>query len=147
MIRRTYTRCGSTEEPSKPGPVHDNATELRREETPVPNPQCSSSTEEKTVMDPEDLSSIPKAVKNPESVDAPAEDCGPERLKRHRVDVAGRVWIPEIWGQEDFLKDWIDCSAFDRSLFPTGITSARKALMEEGRRANAGGILQIENRC
>jgi hypothetical protein len=41
----------------------------------------------------------------------PAEDAGVrERLKRHSVEVAGRVWIPDIWGQEELLKDWIDCS-------------------------------------
>lgn len=75
-----------------------------------------------------------------------AEDDGRERLKRHRVEVAGRVWIPEIWGQEKMLKDWIDCSAFDSSLVPTGIMSARAALVQEGGRANSGG-LRIENRC
>jgi hypothetical protein len=77
----------------------------------------------------------------------PAEDAGVrERLKRHSVEVAGRVWIPDIWGQEELLKDWIDCSAFDASLVPTGIMSAREALAEEGRRANSSG-LRIENRC
>lgn len=78
--------------------------------------------------------------------EAVAEEGGRERLKRHRVDVAGRVWIPDRWGQEDLLKDWIDCSAFDASLVPNGIMSARQALAEEGRRANSSG-LRIENRC
>ncbi|XVF55722.1 hypothetical protein PTKIN_Ptkin06aG0059700 [Pterospermum kingtungense] len=74
------------------------------------------------------------------------EDNGRERLKRHRIEVAGRVWIPEIWGQEELLKDWIDCSAFDAALVPSAIMSARAALVEEGRRANSGGI-RVENRC
>ncbi|XP_021908707.1 uncharacterized protein LOC110822800 [Carica papaya] len=74
------------------------------------------------------------------------EDNGRERLKRHRIEVAGSVWIPEIWGQEKLLKDWIDCSTFDASLVPGGILSARAALVEEGRRANSGR-LRIENRC
>ncbi|GLT89984.1 hypothetical protein SLE2022_079390 [Rubroshorea leprosula] len=74
------------------------------------------------------------------------EDNGRERLKRHRVEVAGRVWIPEIWGQEEFLKDWADCSAFDASLVPSGIKSARAALVREGRRASPGWF-SIENRC
>ena len=74
------------------------------------------------------------------------EDIGRERLKRHRVEVAGRVWIPEIWGQEELLKDWIDCTAFDASLGNSSIVSARAALIEEGRRANSSG-LRIENRC
>uniref|UniRef100_A0A2P2Q622 Protein BIC1 n=1 Tax=Rhizophora mucronata TaxID=61149 RepID=A0A2P2Q622_RHIMU len=72
--------------------------------------------------------------------------CGRERLKRHRTEVAGRVWIPEIWGQEALLKDWIDCSVFDASLVPNNITSARSALVEEDRRANSGR-LRVENRC
>ena len=38
-----------------------------------------------------------------------------ERLKRHRTEVAEQVWIPDMWGQEDFLKDWIDCTSFDAS--------------------------------
>lgn len=74
------------------------------------------------------------------------EDNGRERLKRHRIDVAGRVWIPDMWGQEEMLKDWIDCSAFDASLVPSGIMSARAALAQEGRRAHSGG-LRVENRC
>ncbi|XWS43420.1 hypothetical protein CRYUN_Cryun16bG0102100 [Craigia yunnanensis] len=73
------------------------------------------------------------------------EDNGRERLKRHRIEVEGRVWIPETWGQEELLKDWIDCSAFDSSLVPSGIMSARAALVEEGRRANSGRF-RIENR-
>ena len=77
---------------------------------------------------------------------ASADDNGRERLKRHRTEMAGRVWIPDIWGQEDLLKDWIDCSAFDAGLMPSGIISARNALIEEGRRASSGG-LRIENRC
>ncbi|KAL9332091.1 hypothetical protein ACSQ67_001701 [Phaseolus vulgaris] len=74
------------------------------------------------------------------------EDSGRERLKRHRVEVAGRVWIPDMWGQEELLKDWIDCSAFDAPLVPSRIATAREALVEECTRANAAG-LRIENRC
>ncbi|XWS66679.1 hypothetical protein CRYUN_Cryun05aG0221500 [Craigia yunnanensis] len=73
------------------------------------------------------------------------EGNGRERLKRHRIEVAGKDWIPEIWGQEELLKDWIDCSAFDASLVASGIMSARAALVEEGR-TNSGGF-RIENRC
>ncbi|XP_021764849.1 protein BIC1-like [Chenopodium quinoa] len=69
-----------------------------------------------------------------------------ERLKRHRREVAGQVWIPDIWGQEDFMKDWIDCSAFDASLVPQGIMLARASLMEEGRRSNSN-TLRVENSC
>ncbi|XP_039039771.1 protein BIC1-like [Hibiscus syriacus] len=62
-------------------------------------------------------------------------------------DDNGRVWIPEIWGQEELLKDWIHCSGFDDSLVPRGIMSARTALVEEGRRANINGGFRIENSC
>ncbi|KAK7396685.1 hypothetical protein VNO78_17842 [Psophocarpus tetragonolobus] len=74
------------------------------------------------------------------------EDSGRERLKQHRVEVAGRVWIPEIWGQEELLKDWIDCTAFDAPLVPSRISTAREALVEDCTRVNAAG-LRIENRC
>ncbi|KAM3367320.1 hypothetical protein ACQJBY_016121 [Aegilops geniculata] len=54
-----------------------------------------------------------------------------ERLKRHRREMAGRVWVPEMWGQEKLLKDWMDCSAFDRPLVPAGLLTARRALVAE----------------
>lgn len=54
-----------------------------------------------------------------------------ERLKRHRREMAGRVWVPEMWGQEKLLKDWLDCSAFDRPLVPAGLLTARRALVAE----------------
>lgn len=73
------------------------------------------------------------------------ENGGPrERLKRYRTEVAGHVWIPDLWGQEDLLMDWIDCSAFDTCLMPQGIISARASLIEEGRRASSGGI-RVQN--
>lgn len=71
---------------------------------------------------------------------------GRERLKRHRVEAAGRAWIPEIWGQEELLKDWVDCSAFEASFVPAKITLAKAALAAEGRRASSSGM-RIENRC
>lgn len=79
------------------------------------------------------------------------EENGRDRLKRHRHEVAGRVWIPEIWGQEELLKDWIDCSAFDDATWMNNnnnIMSARTALVEERRRAaNSTCRLRIENSC
>lgn len=85
-------------------------------------------------------------TKAAEEAAAAEEDTGRERLKRHRVEVAGRVWIPENWGQEDLLKDWIDCCGFDASLMNSNVMSAREALMEEGRRASSSR-LRIENSC
>ncbi|GFY97824.1 hypothetical protein Acr_12g0003650 [Actinidia rufa] len=58
---------------------------------------------------------------------------GRERLKRHRIEMAGRVWVPDMWGQEGLLKDWIDCTAFDAALVRNNIMSARAALVQEGR--------------
>ncbi|KAI3965008.1 hypothetical protein MKX01_013939 [Papaver californicum] len=72
------------------------------------------------------------------------EDSGREKLKRHRIEVAGRVWIPDSWGQEKLMKDWIDCSAFNASLVPAGLLSARQALIEDRRRANTIGLRMKE---
>jgi hypothetical protein len=54
-----------------------------------------------------------------------------ERLKRHRREMAGRVWVPELWGQEKLLKDWVDSAVFDRPLVPAGLLTARRALIAE----------------
>ncbi|KAG0492955.1 hypothetical protein HPP92_006025 [Vanilla planifolia] len=69
-----------------------------------------------------------------------------ERMKRHWSEAAGRVWVPEVWGQEELLREWSDCSAFERSLVSKELWAARLALMAECRRGNSGG-LGIENRC
>lgn len=74
------------------------------------------------------------------------EESGRERLKRHRVEMAGQVWIPDMWGQESLLKDWIDCNSFDASLMNSNIMLARAALAQEGRRATSTRI-RIENSC
>ncbi|XP_015898792.3 protein BIC1 [Ziziphus jujuba] len=112
--------------------------------TSSPRPSTQSNSEENALQG---LPSVSVHVgKEPGTSEASPEDSERERLKRHRREVAGRVWIPDIWGQEELLKDWIDCAAFDASLVPTGIMSARAALVEEGRRANSGR-LRIVNRC
>ncbi|KAF8029347.1 hypothetical protein BT93_E1901 [Corymbia citriodora subsp. variegata] len=74
------------------------------------------------------------------------EEEGRERLQRHRIEVAGQVYIPEIWGQEELLKDWVDCSVFEDSLVPAKIFSAKAALAEGGRKANSNG-LRIDDSC
>ncbi|KAG6477127.1 hypothetical protein ZIOFF_066379 [Zingiber officinale] len=79
--------------------------------------------------------------------EAAAAESGRERLKRHRTEMGGRVWIPEIWGQESLLKDWTDGSVFDRPLVPKGLTSAREALVQDCRRTNSTACLIRINPC
>lgn len=74
------------------------------------------------------------------------EDFGRARLKRHRLEIANRVCIPETWGQEAMLKDWADCSAFTSFLVPRGVASARQALVDECRRSTSCR-LKAEIRC
>ncbi|KAF3627070.1 hypothetical protein FXO37_30057 [Capsicum annuum] len=59
-------------------------------------------------------------------------------LKRHWREVEGRVYVPESWGHEGSLREWMDCSSFDTILAPKGIELARKALMSQGKRARSG---------
>ncbi|KAJ9188675.1 hypothetical protein P3X46_000046 [Hevea brasiliensis] len=74
-------------------------------------------------------------------------DSGRERLKKHREEVAGQVVITDTWGHEDFLKDWIDCSSFDKLLAPDGIASARQSLAAEGQKKSTSQRLRIGSRC
>jgi hypothetical protein len=75
------------------------------------------------------------------------EESARERLKRHRTEVAGRVRIPDMWGQECLLKDWVDCAVFDRPLAATaGLLNARDALVA-ARRPAARRPLRVQNGC
>ncbi|KAK9126384.1 hypothetical protein Scep_015230 [Stephania cephalantha] len=73
-------------------------------------------------------------------------NCGREKLmimkRQYRGDLApaGRVRIPEMWGHEGLLKEWIDCSAFNASLAPPGLMSARAALVDEARRDQMASV-------
>ncbi|KAI9122046.1 hypothetical protein K1719_006735 [Acacia pycnantha] len=139
--------------PSVPAKPHDNETPCqiwppcqsqdsvsdREDETESLSLSQNLSASQTCVCDQEETAL-------PELVSDSAEESGREKLKKHRVEVAGRVWIPEIWGQEELLKDWTDCSAFDAPLVPGRIMTARAALVREGTRANAEGF-RIENRC
>lgn len=62
------------------------------------------------------------------------------RLDTQRKEMYERVRIPDTWGKERFLNEWKDNSVIDQSLSPAGITSARKALVEECRRARASQL-------
>ncbi|KAL2239327.1 UNVERIFIED_CONTAM: Protein BIC1 [Sesamum indicum] len=63
---------------------------------------------------------------------------GREKLMRYWKEVnnggASTIVVPERWGQEDLLKDWIDCSSFDALLAPKGVGLARENLVAEARR-------------
>ncbi|KAK7324859.1 hypothetical protein VNO77_28745 [Canavalia gladiata] len=66
------------------------------------------------------------------------EETGRERLKRLREETMGDVKIPENWGQEQLLKDWIDYTVFDALFAPhTLIITARDALVAHGRKAKS----------
>ncbi|CAN6270294.1 unnamed protein product [Urochloa humidicola] len=70
-------------------------------------------------------------VEQRSEADDQAAESTRERLKRHRREMAGRVWVPEMWGQEKLLKDWVDCAVFDRPMVPAGLLTARRALIAE----------------
>ncbi|KAK7261204.1 hypothetical protein RIF29_27509 [Crotalaria pallida] len=69
---------------------------------------------------------------------AKLEETGRERLKRHREEVMRNVNIPENWGQENLMKDWMDYSTFDGLFAPHRmIITARDALIEDVRKARS----------
>ncbi|WJZ89908.1 hypothetical protein VitviT2T_009091 [Vitis vinifera] len=74
------------------------------------------------------------------------QDSVRQRLRRHWSEVGGKVLIPDKWGKEDLLKEWIDYSSFDALLAPNGIGVAREALVAAGRGASTQG-LRISSRC
>ncbi|CAD6250806.1 unnamed protein product [Miscanthus lutarioriparius] len=97
-------------------------------------------------------------ARRPAAAAAGAEESARERLKRHRTEMAGRVRIPEMWGQERLLKDWVDCAVFDRPLAATtGLLTARDALVAECATARRPGTavshgstgrpLRVHNGC
>ncbi|XP_010515747.1 PREDICTED: uncharacterized protein LOC104791529 [Camelina sativa] len=128
--------------PISPSSQPDLPDQTKQDPPSLPDEAASSVSEEKDLTLPEEKK--PKQNQEEERVDS-----GRERLKKHRKEIAGRVWIPEIWGQEELLKDWIDCSTFDTCLVPAGISSARAALVEEARRAATAsrGLQRLDSRC
>lgn len=135
--------------------THPEEVQLTATDSPVKDQHCmdveeTTSEEERPKCEQEEQHKLPEAAAETE-VEAEEEenndeDSVRERLKRHRIEMAGRVWIPEIWGHEKLLKDWSDCSAFDQSLVPNGLVSARTALVEDCRRTTSGAGI-VENRC
>jgi len=68
-----------------------------------------------------------------------AEETGREKLKRLREEVMmEKVDIPEDWGQEQKLKDWIDYTVFNAFLAPHSlIVSARDSLVANACKAKS----------
>ncbi|KAJ0611134.1 putative protein BIC [Helianthus annuus] len=91
-----------------------------------------------TIKNTSNINSL--ACSSPDADGEEVEESGRDKLKRHRVEMAGRVRIPDMWGHEDLLKDWIDCTVFDSSLGNNSIMSARAALVQERR-----STLRIQN--
>nr|GMD88201.1 protein BIC1-like [Ipomoea batatas]GMD89792.1 protein BIC1-like [Ipomoea batatas] len=120
--------------------THHHTTSMKHQ---LPPPAASCSQE---VVGGENQSK--RSVREAEAA-ATVEDCGRERLKRHRGEVAGRVWIPEIWGQEELLKDWVDCCGFDAYWMNTNIILARTALIEDTRTHSHShsATLRLDNTC
>lgn len=100
------------------------------EEAHLASQSGTTTTDEKSALRREP--NIPKAL--------PDEMGTRERLRRHRIEVGGQVWIPDKWGQEELLNEWIDCPSFDASLAPGGLLSARKALENEGSKSTPGQV-------
>ncbi|XP_010535696.1 PREDICTED: uncharacterized protein LOC104810919 [Tarenaya hassleriana] len=91
-----------------------------------------------------------------ESSDQETALSGRERLKRHREEIAGKVSIPEKWGKEGLLKNWMDFSVFDSAFTSNQVFSARASLMADSTAAGAAGAagrgvsrqrLRIESSC
>lgn len=108
---------------------------------------AASEQEAALVATPTDITTVVGG----DSVVTTEEESGRERLKKHRLEMAGRVWIPDTWGQEDLLKDWIDCTTFDSSLVNNTIVSARAALMQQRSTTTPANnptlLTTIHNRC
>lgn len=78
------------------------------------------------------------------SIQQQEEYSGREKIFRHWTEVAESVCIPEKWGQEPFLKDWMDNSLFDALLAPKGAVSAREALIGERKQEGTRHLTNME---
>lgn len=78
--------------------------------------------------------------------DAGADESGRERLKRHRIEMGGQVWVPDTGGQENLLKNRIDCTSFDASLVNNSILSAQAALMQQRATTRSTNNLTLHTR-
>lgn len=57
-----------------------------------------------------------------------------EKLQKHCLQVAGKVQIPDVWGGEERLHEWISTEDVEEALRPPDLLKARAALV--GGRSN-----------
>lgn len=75
-------------------------------------------------------------------------ESGRERLKRHREEVAREVVrVPDKWGKEQLMKDWIDFANSDALWAPHAIIlAARDALIADATKSRSQR-LRIHTTC
>lgn len=128
--------------------IYDNDSEVVKSSSTIETTKSGTASEQEAalVATPTDIT----PVVGSDSV-VTEEESGRERLRKHRLEMAGRVWIPDTWGHEDLLKDWIDCTTFDSSLVNNTIVSARAALMQQRSTTSPANnptlLTTIDNRC
>ncbi|MCO5570543.1 hypothetical protein L7F22_024266 [Adiantum nelumboides] len=64
--------------------------------------------------------------------------CGRQRLQLHRLQVSGKVSIPDKWGCEQQLQEWVSYGIVEDALRPAGLMSARTALVSECQHRGVG---------
>ncbi|CAJ1956148.1 unnamed protein product [Sphenostylis stenocarpa] len=101
----------------------------------IPNECLKNNTQECKSSDTRDNDDKVKDHEEGHSV----EKTGREKLKRLREEVTmEKVNIPEDWGQEQKLKDWMDYTMFDAFFAPHNlIVSARDALVANACKAKS----------
>lgn len=67
-----------------------------------------------------------------------------ERLRRLRLEIGGKVCIPDTWDHESSLQDWFNCTAFTVAYVPPGLASARESLAKDARQSRT--LLRVESR-
>lgn len=135
-IQEPIQETESTQESQKPeSPLLEDSQESEKSEDSADNEKAAE----------EEGSALTPPRKNNVTGGEDGGGSGRERLKRHRVEVAGRVWIPDMWGQEDLLKDWIDCTSFDASLARATILMARDSLAKDARSPTHSTQLRVQD--
>lgn len=146
-IQESIDQETTTRSDSNPPESVEESQESKKGSRPNDDP-AELPEEEEAEEEEEESSAPPPPPPPPVTLPLPPGEggSGRERLKRHRVEVAGRVWIPDMWGQEGLLKEWADCTNFDASLVRSSILMARDSLANDGRRVHSTE-LTLRNSC